>query len=153
MTDAAKAVGKTRGPQHGDVAPSFQMIADLWSVWINNQVATSTGKAPVQKVQLAPGDVLQMMSLLKKARALHGDATLADHYADDIGYTGLAGGIAGAVGGGEQVQAVEAGVRQALAQAAVDLTVDPVEVPNTPEPDPDPVPPFLFKNRNEKKAS
>lgn len=138
MTDAAKAVGKTRGPQHGDVAPSFQMIADFWSTWINNAHARRTGIPLTMPIHLEPGDVLQMMSLLKKARALHGDATLADHYADDIGYTGLAGGLAGALGSSEQTKAVEAA-----------LEPDPHAI--VPVPEDTPIPEFL--TRDKKKAS
>jgi hypothetical protein len=124
MTDAAKAVGKSRGPQHGATEPSFRMIGELWSTHINHAVAHRTGMPLSQEVHLSAWDVAQMMSMLKKARALYGDATLGEHYADDIGYTGLAGGLAGASGSVALVDAVATAVQEAPAAVTVDPSPD-----------------------------
>lgn len=127
MTDAAKAVGKSRGPQHGDTEPSFRMIAELWSTHINHVTSHRTGIVAVQEVHLTAWDVAQMMSMLKKARAVYGDATLGEHYADDIGYTGLAGGLAGAAGSVALVDAVATAVQEPPAPPPVDVPPDPTD--------------------------
>lgn len=98
LTNAKNHVTKDRGPQHGDVEPSFRMIAELWSVHINHSASRATGLDNVPPIHLSAWDVLQMMSMLKKARALYGDATLPDHYEDDAGYTALAAMLAGVDG-------------------------------------------------------
>lgn len=95
LQNAATHVTKVRGSQHGDVEPSFRMIAELWSTHINHATAKATGVDIIPPVHLSAWDVLQMMSMLKKARALYGDETLPDHYEDDAGYTALAAMLGG----------------------------------------------------------
>lgn len=80
-----------RGQQHGDLEKSFTMIADLWNVYLRHKTLAS-GLDVAMTVPIDAVDVLEMMSLLKKARNVYG-APIVDHSADDIGYTGLAGGL------------------------------------------------------------
>jgi len=91
---AALAVGTERGQQHGDTEASFQMIAELWSTWINHATTIATDIRPMPEIHLTAFDVAQMMSMVKKGRSLYGDRTMPDHYADDIGYSALAGMLA-----------------------------------------------------------
>ena len=84
LTKACKAVTTDRGTTHGDTKPSFEMISELWSVYINHRF-------PNGDVKLTPVDVAQMMSLLKKARSVYGSTGIEDHFVDDLGYSSLAG--------------------------------------------------------------
>ena len=147
MTDAAKAVGKSRGPQHGDAEPSFRMIGELWSTHINHALEARTGVKQIP-IHISAWDVAQMMSMLKKARALYGDATLGEHYADDIGYTGLAGGLAGASGSTALTDAVEKAV-------IPDPPPSPptVQEPAPPEPGIPPVDPAIPQFLHERKKN
>src|SRR5262245_18015400 len=68
--------------KHGDTFKSFQMIAELWTVYLRHIYDQRGG------LELIPTDVAEMMSLLKKVRNLYGDSI--DNYVDDLGYTSLA---------------------------------------------------------------
>lgn len=84
LTKACKAVTTERGTTHGDTNQSFEMIAELWSVYLSHRF-------PNGDVKLTPVDVAQMMSLLKKSRSVYGDTSNEDHFIDDLGYSSLAG--------------------------------------------------------------
>lgn len=85
LTTAKQAVVTERA-NHGDVASSFQAIADSWSTYINHVMAhRGTG------VQLDARDVLHMMTDLKRYRSVFGDEANPDNYVDMAGYTALAG--------------------------------------------------------------
>lgn len=93
MKAAHIVVTTERGNQHGGAEDSFQMIADMWGVYLRNTIAQSG--ADVSHVKVTPKDVAQMMVLLKIARHTHGDPSNADNFIDAIGYTGLAAALAG----------------------------------------------------------
>jgi hypothetical protein len=80
---------KQRKDEHGDAENSFSMIGDLWAVYLKHKWARSK-IISVSELTISPYDVAQMMSLLKKARAIYGDSTHADHFVDDVGYSALA---------------------------------------------------------------
>jgi len=81
LLDAGDAI-RQRLKDHGNTERSFQMIADLWSVYINHSF-TSRGD-----LKLRPYDVAQMMSMVKKARSVYGFTE--DNFVDDAGYAALA---------------------------------------------------------------
>lgn len=122
MKQAAVLVSTERGQQHGELAPSFTMIAELWSVWINHAITVQTGIAPMPPIHLTAFDALQMMSMVKKTRSIYGNRREPDHFIDDVGYTGLAAGLA------------------LMEEKAVQAETKPVEEPLEPIPD------FLRKN-------
>lgn len=93
LATAHKVVTTERGNQHGGAEDSFQMIGDLWSTYLRNQIAKSG--ADVSHVNVTAYDVAQMMTLLKIARAVHGNPTNEDNYVDASGYQSLAAAIAG----------------------------------------------------------
>lgn len=93
LKTAHKVVTTERGNQHGGAEDSFAMIGALWQTYLNN-TRHNTGIADVG-VMVTAYDVAQMMTLLKIARAVHGDPRNEDHYVDAAGYTGLAAAIAG----------------------------------------------------------
>lgn len=86
---AHRCIMAERKNQHGDAEDSFQMIAALWSAYLDS-VRPDDSKA------LTPRDVAHMMTLLKVSRSIHGDPAHADHYVDAAGYQALAGMLAGA---------------------------------------------------------
>lgn len=90
LTRAGKLVGTER-TNHGDVAGSFEYIAEMWSAHINHAMVVRTGIPNVPEVRLDARDVLLMMTDVKRARAIYGDATDAENYVDGAGYLGLAG--------------------------------------------------------------
>lgn len=85
LSAAGRTVLKERPGVHGSAENSFQMIGDMWTIYLSH-VFQIRGK-----VQINPVDVAQMMSMLKKARAIYGDVTNMDNFVDDIGYSALAG--------------------------------------------------------------
>jgi hypothetical protein len=89
---AHKVVTTERGNQHGGAEDSFQMIADLWMVYLNN---TNRGSCSSLGIVITPKDVAMMMDLLKTARHVHGDPMNDDNFIDKAGYTGLAAALAG----------------------------------------------------------
>lgn len=84
LKEAAATIGIKRPGIHGSAENSFQMIADLWTVFLRHV------KAVRGTDQLRPDDVAEMMSMLKKARKVYGDPNNVDNDVDDAGYTGLA---------------------------------------------------------------
>lgn len=91
LASAHKVVTTERGNQHGGAEDSFQMIADLWATYLNNTPKNIT----MERIEVTAYDVAQMMSLLKIARAVHGDPLNDDNYVDASGYQSLAAAIAG----------------------------------------------------------
>jgi hypothetical protein len=86
MAKANHTITKARPGLHGSAELSFQMIADLWTVYIRHTTIARDGDSRITAV-----DVSQMMSLLKKARSIYGDVTNDDNFVDDLGYSALAG--------------------------------------------------------------
>lgn len=84
---AASIVGTERGQQHGELMGSFEMIAMLWTTWLVNTNKVRYGNDIALFIK--PSDVLEMMSLMKKARKVWGDGN-KDNPIDDLGYTALA---------------------------------------------------------------
>ena len=85
LVEAGKTILQNRPGVHGSAEQSFEMIGDLWTVYLRH-TRRVRGTDAVQ-----PEDVAQMMTLLKKARSLYGDITNRDNFVDDIGYAALAG--------------------------------------------------------------
>lgn len=77
---AKKCVCEDRESQYGSPEDSFELIAELWTVYLD--------------YGLSPADVAIMMSLLKIARIATGRFK-ADSYIDACGYIACAGEIAG----------------------------------------------------------
>lgn len=90
LQHALNAVTRERGASHGEIEPSFDMIGEMWSVYINNVIHRATGIAPNPRVHLRGVDVIRMMGQLKQARAVWGDEGQPDHYIDEAGYAALA---------------------------------------------------------------
>lgn len=88
LQNAFKAVMSERGQQHGSATDSFTMIAEFWTLYLKHKHMHMHG-IPLQ-LSITPTDIAQMMSLLKKSRALYGDQSSEDNYVDDVGYTAVA---------------------------------------------------------------
>lgn len=80
---ARDCVCSEREQDYGTPEDNFQVIANLWTAYINNE-----------HVFFEPIDVAMMMALLKMARVRTGART-DDSYVDLAGYAALAGEIAG----------------------------------------------------------
>lgn len=82
-----------RQGQYGDASDTLQLIADFWNAFLNG-ITGHSRDYKIQKVDLTPEQVAQMMVLFKVARAQrgrwaeHGDPT--DDMLDTIGYATLA---------------------------------------------------------------
>lgn len=87
---ANTVVTKERGATHGDTEQSFEMIAQLWEVYLNH----TTGNRSLG-VNVTAKDVAMMMDLLKTARHTYGDPLNMDNFVDKGGYTGIAASLAG----------------------------------------------------------
>lgn len=85
LSQAGITVLKERVGVHGSAENSFEMIGDLWTAYLRH-ARRVRGSDHVMAV-----DVAQMMSMMKKSRSLYGDASNADNFVDDIGYSSLAG--------------------------------------------------------------
>jgi len=81
LLDAGDAI-RQRLKDHGNTERSFQMIADMWSAYINHSF-TSRGD-----LRLRPYDIAQMMALTKMVRSVYGFSE--DNFVDGAGYTALA---------------------------------------------------------------
>ena len=95
LDTAKKVVTTERGNQHGGAEDSFKMIGDLWSTYLSN---TGDNQLPGNEgmcITVTAYDVAQMMTLLKIARAVHGDPLNEDNYVDASGYQSLAAAIGG----------------------------------------------------------
>lgn len=80
LDSAKKCVCEDRESQYGSPEDSFELIAELWTVYLD--------------YRLSPVDVAIMMALLKIAR-IAGGRFKADSYIDACGYIACAGEIAG----------------------------------------------------------
>ena len=80
LDSAKKCVCEDRESQYGSPEDSFELIAELWSSYLDYAIS--------------PVDVAIMMSLLKIARIATGRFK-ADSYIDACGYSACAGEIAG----------------------------------------------------------
>ena len=89
ILDAGRTIVKERPGVHGSTENSFQMIADLWSVYINHIVYART--LSVIDIKLRPVDVAQMMVQLKQSRGVYGNPQNRDNFVDATGYSALAG--------------------------------------------------------------
>lgn len=85
LSQAGITVLKERVGVHGSAENSFEMIGDLWTMYLRH-ARRVRGSDHVTAV-----DVAQMMSMMKKSRSLYGDANNVDNFIDDIGYSSLAG--------------------------------------------------------------
>lgn len=70
--------------KHGSTEPSFRMVAQLWTVYLDHMLTARQYDA----MTIQPHDVAVMMSLLKIARATYSYSF--DNYVDEAGYTALA---------------------------------------------------------------
>jgi hypothetical protein len=81
LTNAAQIVAGDRNSTHGNKERSFQVIADMWNLYLGSR---TTGG------DITPVHVAQMMELLKIARSIVGLPT-QDHFTDSAGYAAIAG--------------------------------------------------------------
>lgn len=84
LTHAAEIVAGSRNSTHGNKERSFQVIADMWNLYLGSR--TIPGK-------ITSVNVAQMMELLKIARSIVGLPT-EDHFTDSAGYAAIAGELA-----------------------------------------------------------
>ncbi len=91
LEEAAKIVVGARNTTHGDKERSFQVIADLWTAYLDGRKEGGSSR------HVTAFDVAQMMVLLKIARSIQG-SMVRDHAVDACGYAAIAGEIA--LGGG-----------------------------------------------------
>jgi len=75
LNTAANLVCNDREETHGAADKSFGVIADLWSVTLC--------------LEIHPEQVAMMLTQLKQARIITGDASVADHWVDLCGYASL----------------------------------------------------------------
>lgn len=83
--EAAETILRKRPGVHGSAENSFMMIGEMWTVFLRHH------RQVRKHDNIMPQDVAQMMSILKKCRAIYGDKTNGDNFVDDIGYAALAG--------------------------------------------------------------
>jgi hypothetical protein len=105
LTDAAHCVGGGRSI-HGDVNPSFEMIAEMWTVYIGHSIARRHNGT----VKVDANDVLEMMSIMKKCRHVYSPEVNRENFVDDAGYTALAGMVVGAASKRPSLPRISAGV-------------------------------------------
>lgn len=85
LVEAGNTILKDRPGIHGSAENSFEMIGDMWTVYLRHM-------RRVRGTDTIRGeDVAEMMTMLKKARKLYGQSTNRDNDIDDIGYAALAG--------------------------------------------------------------
>jgi hypothetical protein len=80
LETAKQYVTKDRASDHGDMEDNFEMIADLWSVYLD--------------IRIKPHEVGVMMTLLKVAR-IRSNPEHPDNWVDGAGYMACGGEIAG----------------------------------------------------------
>ena len=79
LTGAGDCVLRDRDAQYGSPENSFEMIADLWTAYLNKRTI------------IAPRDVAAMMALLKIARISR--SRKSDNWVDLAGYAACGGEI------------------------------------------------------------
>lgn len=82
LLNAGRTILQDRPGVHGSAENSFDMIAELWTVYLRHN------KRVRNHDQVFNYDVAEMMSMLKKARNVYG-STNPDNAIDDTGYTAL----------------------------------------------------------------
>lgn len=85
LLEAGNTILKDRPGVHGSAENSFEMIGDMWTVYLRHVRRVRTTDT------IRGEDVAEMMTMLKKARKVYGQSTNRDNDIDDIGYTALAG--------------------------------------------------------------
>jgi len=90
VLEEAEAVGSERGDEYGDPTTNMGAIARLWSAYLRNTAGWDLSADP-----LGPGDVAQMMVLLKVARYQTGDPGNRDLFVDEAGYARVAADVEG----------------------------------------------------------
>ena len=83
LREAAHVVDGNRNAVHGNKEHSFEAIAALWNVYLDQRP-----EGPAHR--LCAPDVAWMMVLLKIARSQHG-LPVRDHFLDAAGYAAIAG--------------------------------------------------------------
>lgn len=83
ITTAMQTIMVDRPGVHGSAENSFEMIADLWTVYLRH------AKRVRGNDTIRGEDVAEMMSMLKKARKIYGNSANEDNDVDDVGYTAL----------------------------------------------------------------
>lgn len=110
LDTAYSCVCKDRNAQYGEPEDSFEVIAELWEVYLTHRHATET--------TINPEDVGVMMALMKIARIATGRAK-TDSYIDACGYIACAGEIATRREVGtetdDKVKEIESAVQKAMA--------------------------------------
>jgi len=91
LEKALKVVTTERGQQHGPLKDSFHMVAQMWSVYLNNATKARTGED--LGLSVTAFDVAQMMTTYKQCRSVFGDPQNMDNYVDGAGFQGLAAAI------------------------------------------------------------
>lgn len=76
LSTAQQLVSSDREKEHGDARKNFEMVAELWSIYLG--------------VDILPHEVPMMMTLYKVARTTE-NPTNVDNYVDIAGYSALAG--------------------------------------------------------------
>lgn len=122
ILESAAAAINERGSQHGDTHDSFQMIADLWTVFLRNKHLKTY--RIILDLHLVPSDIAMLMTFVKQVRAVYGDPTNDDNFIDAAGYTAIARMLSS--GGGNEVlssslQPVTIGERRILEDRAREL--------------------------------
>jgi len=84
LTHAAEIVAGSRNSTHGNKERSFQVIADMWNLYLGSRTIPG---------EITSVNVAQMMELLKIARSIVGLPT-EDHFIDSAGYAAIAGQLA-----------------------------------------------------------
>lgn len=88
LVEAIETIVKKRPGVHGSAENSFEMIGQLWGVYLTHKMKAHFGDD--RYVNVSGVDVAQMMSMMKKARSVYGDPENADNFVDDVGYSALA---------------------------------------------------------------
>jgi Domain of unknown function (DUF6378) len=91
LKEAENNVGGNRDI-HGDVDNSYSMVAQFWEVYLRHS-NYARHRNQTTRLQIDAADVMQMMSLLKKARFVYATEPNRENFVDDAGYTALAGMI------------------------------------------------------------
>jgi len=76
LSTAQQLVSSDREKEHGDARKNFEVVAELWSVYLG--------------IDILPHEVPMMMTLYKIARTTE-NPTNVDNYVDIAGYSALAG--------------------------------------------------------------
>lgn len=84
LREAESIVEGTRNETHGQKERSFQMIGELWSIYLNSRA---------DPYCVSARDVSMMMVLMKIARSVQG-TPVRDHFLDCCGYAAIAGELA-----------------------------------------------------------